>query len=344
MDERADVRRARRPVRLRGWGGVATMAGACALTAVCALLPLTRHGGGADADDGVPGTSSQQPARQAAAPDCKDPEASLSPSSTATDDQVKKIVGRGTLRVGIDQSSYGWGYLNPNKPLDPEHPEELGGTLEGFDIDLVHQIAKGILGDANAVRFLAIPTDQRIDAIKNNDVDMVVRTMTINCDRLKDVSFSTAYFETGQQVLAPKTSRITGYNASLKGKRVCVAAGSTAQVALEKESYGAKVLNSNVPNQLDCLVRMQLGRTDAIITDGALAAGQASQDPTVELKGKPFTEEYYGVAMRKGADALVRRVNQVLTDWRGSGWRHSYNDWLKEDMGPSSGPPAAKYK
>ncbi|MGW2856987.1 hypothetical protein ACWDAZ_35430, partial [Streptomyces sp. NPDC001215] len=31
----------------------------------------------------------------------------------------------------------------------------------------------------------------------------------------------------------------------------------------------------------------------------ALAASQAAQDPTVELKGKPFTTEYYGVAMNK---------------------------------------------
>ncbi|MEU2237478.1 hypothetical protein ABZ585_41995, partial [Streptomyces vietnamensis] len=32
--------------------------------------------------------------------------------------------------------------------------------------------------------------------------DLVVRTMTINCKRIEQVAFSTAYFQAGQQVLA----------------------------------------------------------------------------------------------------------------------------------------------
>ena len=168
-------------------------------------------------------------------------------------------------------------------------------------------LAERLLGDREAVVFRAIPTNQRIPAIQSGQVDMVVRTMTVNCDRIKDVAFSTAYFETGQQVLAPKTSDITGYNDTLKGKKVCSAAGSTAETALKENSFGADI-RTTVPNQLDCLVRLQLGEVDAVVTDSALAAGQAAQDPTVELKGdKPFTTEYYGVAMKKDADDLVRR-------------------------------------
>ena len=72
-----------------------------------------------------------------------------------------------------------------------------------------------------------------------------------------------------------------------------------------------------MPNQLDCLVRLQLGQVDAVVTDNALAAGQAAQDPAVELKGgKPFTTEFYGVATKLGKDDLVRRVNKVLDDYR----------------------------
>lgn len=103
-----------------------------------------------------------------------------------------------------------------------------------------------------------------------------------------------------------------------------------------------------MPNQLDCLVRLQLGQVDAVVTDGALAASQAAQDPTVELKGKTFTEDYYGVAMKLGADDLVRRVNQVLVDYRKSGgWQASYTKWLSATLkadSPSATPPTAHYK
>ncbi|MGW2854314.1 sugar-binding protein, partial [Streptomyces sp. NPDC001215] len=76
----------------------------------------------------------------------------------------------------------------------------------------------------------------------------------------------------------------------------------------------------------------------------ALAASQAAQDPTVELKGKPFTTEYYGVAMNKEAKDLVQRVNQVLVGYLTNGWQASYTKWLSATLGPdaaASRPPSS---
>ncbi|AVZ73065.1 sugar-binding protein [Streptomyces lunaelactis] len=326
----------------RGWGGVAGMAAACALTAAVTLLPLS-HGGA----DGLGAGSSGQSAASSVpvkADDCKDPEASL-PSSAAGGPNIDAIRERGKLIVGVDQNSYRWGYRNP-----------ASGGLEGFDIDLAHAIAQDILGKPDAVIFRAIPTNQRIPALNNGTVDIVVRTMTINCARIKQVAFSTAYFQTGQQVLAPKGSSITGYDKSLAGKKVCSAEGSTAYDALEKNSFGATFKDKHdgqpgdedqftVPNQLDCLVRLQLGLVDAVVTDAALAAGQAAQDPAVELKGgKPFTTEYYGVATKLGKDDVVRRVNKVLDTYRQGAWTQAYDKWLVADLPGITGPPAPKFR
>ncbi|MFF6995092.1 glutamate ABC transporter substrate-binding protein [Streptomyces sp. NPDC008313] len=323
------------------------MAVACALTVVFALLvPLS----GSRGDDG-PGRGGQGVARgtQAKAGECTDPQdRSLSPDGGdgPTIDAIKARSGKDRrLVVGVDQNSFRWGYRDPNNT-------ESGSDLEGFDIDLAHRIAEEVLGDPDAVQFRAIPTNQRIPAIQGGKVDMVVRTMTITCDRLKDVAFSAPYFETGQQVLAPKTSDITGYDTSLEGRRICTAAGSTAHDKLEADQKAGRLaasvdISTTVPNQLDCLVRLQLGEVDAVVTDGALAASQAAQDPTVALKGKPFTTEYYGVAMKKGSDDLVRRVNKVLEDYRKDGWQASYDKWLKPNLrsdSPSSEPPAAHYR
>ncbi|MFF2964969.1 glutamate ABC transporter substrate-binding protein [Streptomyces sp. NPDC057963] len=323
------------------------MAVACAVTASLTLLPLSHRGAGAFGGGAASGPGAAQ-AVQARSGDCTDPEASLPPSG-ADGPSIAKIKARGKLIAGVDQNSFQWGYRDP----------ETGG-LEGFDIDLVRAIAKNILGDPDAVIFRAIPTNQRIAALENDKVDVVVRTMTINCARLDQVSFSTAYFQAGQQVLAPKDSAITGFDKSLAGKRVCTAEGSTAYEALQKQSFGSVFKDEHdgtdadedrltVPNQLDCLVRLQLGEVDAIVTDNALAAGQAAQDPTVELKGdKPFTTEYYGVAAKRGADDLVARVNQVLVDYRRGGadspWMTSYRHWLQDGLPGMTAPPAPKYR
>lgn len=280
-------------------------------------------------------------ARKAAAPsrekcpDGGDPAASLRPDS-GVGKSVKRIIDRGQLVVGVDQNSYNWAYLDPHS-----------GALEGFDIDLVEAIAEDLLGPQARIVYKTIPTDQRIEAIEEHKVDMVVRTMTATCDGADDVAFSTSYFEAGQQVLVPSRSRITGYNSSLKGNTLCTARGSTGQKELSKEKFGAKVVT--VPNQLDCLVRLQLREVDAVVTDNALAAGQAAQDPSVRLVGEPFTIEPYVVAMNKDDEDLVRRVNKVLDDFRKGGessaWREAYDEWLGDALAEKSpSPPDPIYR
>lgn len=339
--EHGDRHATRRHRPWRGWGGVAAMAGACALALTAVLCPLHHH----DAAGALPvpeggGNSAATHARYASAPrdtGCTDATAaaSLDPASGSTDGPaVERIKARGRLIVGVDQNSYLWGFRDP-----------ATGRLAGFDIDIVRAIAQDILGDPGKVQYLTVPTADRIDAVKDGKVDMVVRTMSINCQREKDVAFSTAYFEAGQQVLAPKKSAITGFDDSLKGKRVCTARGSTGQAELQDESHGASV--TLVDNQLDCLVLLQLGRVDAVFTDNALAAGQAAQDPQVHLVGSKVTDEPYGVAMNLGAPDLVRRVNQVLDAYRAGGanspWMHSYRTWLAAQLPGITGPPQPTY-
>ncbi|EKX63916.1 glutamate ABC transporter substrate-binding protein [Streptomyces ipomoeae] len=327
---------------LRGWGGVGAMAVLCALTVIFALvLPISGTRGGGITGTGGPGVARGTQARADECDTMDDPEnQSLRPSASESGTTIARIKKNGYITIGVDQNSYRWGYRDPNNT-------EAGAELEGFDIDLAHRIAQEILGDPTKVRFRAIPTNQRIPAIESGQVDMVVRTMTISCKRMKEVAFSQPYFKTGQQVLAPKSSTIKGYDKTLADKKVCVASGSTALTTLEGDQKANKPVASakilKVPNQLDCLVRLQLGEADAVVTDGALAASQAAQDPTVELKGDPFTTEYYGVAMNLEAEDLVRRVNQVLVDYLKDGWQDSYTRWLSATLGTdsaSSRPPA----
>ncbi|MFE1443460.1 glutamate ABC transporter substrate-binding protein [Streptomyces sp. NPDC058739] len=330
---------------LRGWGGVGAMAVVCALAALFALLlPLTQGDGDGSTGVGGPGLADGTRVR---AEECEDPQdLSLAPSA-AEGASVAAIRKRGYLSVGVDQNSYRWGYRNPNST-------EKDVQLEGFDIDLARRIADDLLGSPDKIRFKAIPTNQRVPAIQSGRVDMVVRTMTITCSRLEQVAFSAPYFLTGQQVLAPVSSTVEGYDDTLAGTRVCSAAGSTAYDKLDADRKSGELdasadISTTVPNQLDCLVRLQLGLVDAVVTDGALAASQAAQDPTVELKGERFTTEYYGVAMNRKATDLVRRVNRILEQYRvdPDGWRASYDKWLGPTLGAdseSATPPVPKYK
>jgi len=319
------------------------MAAACALALGFVIAPLHDDGPAPVRAPG-PVVQGQYADTDDGAADCTDPEASLDPALGSTDGAaVRRIIANGRLVVGVDQNSYLWGFRDP-----------ATGQLAGFDIDLVKAIAQDILGDSSKVQYLTVPTANRIEMIQTHKVDMVIRTMTINCDRIKQVAFSTAYFTAGQQLLVPDGSPITGYNDSLRGETVCTASGSTGLAKLtgtpddggglsDAQRFGVKVIT--VDNQLDCLVRVQLGLADAVFTDNALAAGQAAQDPAMHLVGQPVTTEPYGVAMNLDDQDLVRRVNRILDSYRTDGaWMASYDHWLSADMPGISGPPAPKYK
>jgi polar amino acid transport system substrate-binding protein len=329
---------------------VAAAAGACALALVAVAGPPGR---GAAARSGTGGTATAPPrvrpvstGSTSSGPHgtyvlsgqkgCDTSYPSLNPAGGTTDGPaVERIRRRGFLTVGVDQNSYLWGFRNPGS-----------GQLAGFDIDIVRAIAKDLLGDPDKVRYVALATNDREQAIKDHTVDMVVRTTTIDCDRIKDMAFSVPYFEAGQQVLALKTSPVTGFDSSLKGRTVCVARSSTGEELLTQHPQGEKILR--VANQLDCLVRIQLGLADAVITDDALAAGQAAQDPAVHLVGGRLTDEMYGVAMNLDAPDLVRRVNQVLAAYVAGGarsaWTRSYDTWLAPHLTEPEEPPKQTYR
>jgi polar amino acid transport system substrate-binding protein len=193
--------------------------------------------------------------------------------------------------------------------------------------------------------------ERRFRLLRDREIDMVVRTVSITCQRWEEegVAFSVSYFATGQQLLAPRRSAIEGFDATLDGHRVCSADGSTAQDLLTAEAVelGAELVTAG--NHLDCLVLIQLGEADALMTDSALAAGHAAQDPALRLVGEALTVEQYGVAMHQDDIDLVRRVNAVLADFTaggaGSGWRQSYDTWLAPHMeGAAPRPPDPLYR
>lgn len=322
-------------------------AGAAALVLAGALLagPL-RGEPGPGGEDGGPaaGPATAAPAQDVRpraererCADGRDPAESYAPSTEAGP-AVRAIEAREELVVGVDQNSYLWGFRAPDS-----------NEIIGFDIDLVHEIARALLGPEATVVFKAVPTSERERLIQRRDVDMVVRTMSITCERWENVAFSAAYFEAGQQLLAPRNSAIEGFDASLAGHRVCSADGSTAQDLLRAEAVdlGAELVGAG--NHLDCLVLMQLGKADALMTDSALAAGHAAQDPALRLVGEVLTVEPYGVAMHPEDIDLVRRVNAVLAEYTAggadSGWRRSYDRWLADHMDLAAPrPPEPLYR
>ncbi|MEU1504272.1 glutamate ABC transporter substrate-binding protein [Kitasatospora sp. NPDC005748] len=290
---------------------------AAALLACCAAVLGAGGPQGAvlSAGAAAPATA---PRQEQAGNDC-DVYQSVPPSSE-DGPAVKAVKAKRSLVIGVDQNSFRWGSRNPNT-----------GQIEGFDIDLARAIGAAIMGDPDKVTLKAVPTAERVKFVQEGRVDLIVRTMTITCDRLQQIAFSKPYFNTSQRVVVPKASAARTIDEAVDGKTVCAATSSSAEDELKSRPKVAKIVS--VENHLDCLVLMQLGKVDATMTDDGLAASQAAQDQTVRLVDGEVRPAVMGIAMLKNSTDLTARVNQVLADYHASGaWRAAYDRWLKPYM------------
>ncbi|MDQ1656052.1 MAG: polar amino acid transport system substrate-binding protein [Cryptosporangiaceae bacterium] len=242
-------------------------------------------------------------------------------------DTVRK---RGRLVVGTSQDTLLFSSRNP-----------LTGEIEGFDVDLLREVARAIFGDPDRITIKAIAYDKRVPFTADGTVDIVADTMTINCARWKLVDFSSVYYEAGQKVLVSTGSAAHGI-ADLGGKRVCAAIGSTSIENLAR--LNPKPVAVGMPTQADCLVAFQQNEVDAISTDDTILAGLAAQDPYARVVGDRFTEEPYGMSVSKSHPEFTRFVNAVLDKLRADGtWARIYTKWLARN-GPVPSPPPAQYR
>lgn len=247
---------------------------------------------------------------------------------------MTKIVQRGKLIVGVDQNTFNVGFRDP-----------FTGEIQGFDIDMARAIAQAIFGDPNAIQLRAITSDQRIPFLKSGDVDIVVRTMSITCDRKKDVDFSAVYYQATQRILVKKNSGITGAE-QLGGKRVCANKGTTSLSKIANQ-WNPKPIPVQVTDWTDCLVMLQQNEVDAVSTDDVILAGMAAQDRYTELVGPSLGAEPYGMAVAKTDDKdFLSFVNGVIAQVEANGsWTASYKKWLGGLIpGATPAPPVPQYE
>lgn len=256
------------------------------------------------------------------------------PGAFAGSPSVAAIYNNGKLRVGVDQNTYRFGFRDSET-----------GELEGFSLDVAREIAKAIFGDPNKIQLRVVTSAQRIPALKNGDVDLVVHTMTANCERWKDIDFSTVYYLAGQKVLVKKDTGYQGIQ-SLAGKKVCAAEGSTSLARIVNLPVDPKPIGMQVSGWTDCLVLLQQNQVDAVSTDDTILAGLAAQDPsTVVPQQQAIAQEPYAIGVAQGHQDLVRFVNGVLQQMRDDGrWNQIYDKWMGPLLGASAGPPPAQYR
>ncbi|CAN5728971.1 glutamate ABC transporter substrate-binding protein [soil metagenome] len=238
-----------------------------------------------------------------------------------------------TITIGTKFDQPGLGLKNPD------------GTMSGFDVDVATYVA-GELGFApDKIEWVEAPSAQRENLIENGQVKYIAATYSITDARKEKVDFAGPYLITGQSLLVrADNTDITGAASLENNKRLCSVSGSTPAQKIKDEYPGVQLQEYDTYSA--CIEALRNNAIDAVTTDETILAGFASQSPgDFKIVGEQFSEEKYGIGLKKGDSELRTQINDAIEKMEADGaWKEAFD----KNLGPAgieapAPPPIDRY-
>jgi glutamate transport system substrate-binding protein len=226
--------------------------------------------------------------------------------------------GKITIGTKFDQPGFGF--------------KGLGDSPEGFDVEIGKIIAAKLGIEPDQITWTETVSAVREEFIATDKVDMIVATYTINDKRKERITFAGPYYTAGQQIMVKSdNTAITGPD-SFKANptaKVCSVTGSTPAENI-KQYLAAPTQLVTLPKYEDCEAALRNG-TDgvaAVTTDNVILLGFVSEsDGAYKLVGEQFTEEPYGIGIKKGDTAFCEFINTTLKEASDAGdYKKAWDD------------------
>ena len=212
-----------------------------------------------------------------------------------------------------------------------------GSKYTGFDVDVARYVAHQLGHKDSDIQFVEAPTPQRETLISTGQVNYVVGTYSITDERKKKVSIAGPYYIPGQDLLVRSDeTAITGPE-TLTGKKLCSVKGSTSAAKVKSKYPGVQLQEYDTYSK--CVEALNAKVVDALTTDNTILAGYASQPAykgKLKLVGKTFSEEKYGIGLKKGDTALCTKITDALKKMIDDG---SWQNFVTTNLGPSGFKP-----
>jgi glutamate transport system substrate-binding protein len=233
------------------------------------------------------------------------------------------------ITIGTKFDQPGLGLKNPD------------GTMSGFDVDVATYVAGQLGFKPEDIEWKESPSSQRETLIQNDQVKFIAATYSITDARKEKVSFAGPYLITGQSLLVKADNTdITGAESLQNNKKLCSVSGSTPAQRIKDKYPGVQLQQYDTYSA--CIEALKNGAIDAVTTDEVILAGYAAQTPgAFKIVGQPFSEERYGIGLKKDDTELQTKINDAITKMESDGaWKAAFD----KNLGPAGittpAPPA----
>ncbi|MFI0423866.1 glutamate ABC transporter substrate-binding protein [Spongiactinospora sp. 9N601] len=225
-----------------------------------------------------------------------------------------------------------------------------GGEPQGFDVDVAKYVVKEISGDPNVqIEWKESASSNREPFLANGTVDIIFATYSITEERKAKVTFGGPYIVAHQDTMVRGDASEIAKATDLAGKRICQAAGSNSYKRITdpppdgKLDLDAKLVGAS--NYSECVSKLSGNNLDAVTTDDLILAGFAAQGGNYKILGDPFTDEKYGVGLKKGDTKTCEAVNKAITKMYSDGTaKQIFDKWFGKAKGLTAPTAAPQFE
>lgn len=212
------------------------------------------------------------------------------------------------------------------------------GHLQGFEIDLARRIGQDLLGTPEAVELRPLSHRDRIPALLDQRVDLVIAQLTDTPDRRRVVQFSRPYYweatrlirrSDGPQTLAEANRPAANRPAANRPETSPPAASPPAIAVLQGSSTEAQWTYRYPGTRLqrfrtytDAYTALTQGHVVAVAADQSILTGWLQLHPTWQWLGEPLQRYPIAIALPKGLayEPLRQHLDATLTHLLQTGW------------------------
>ncbi len=243
-------------------------------------------------------------------------------SAAVAEGKLAEIQSKGKITICTDAAWAPFEYIGAD------------GEVAGADIEIAKHIAAqlGVELEIINVAFDSIST-----YLINDEADMALSAMTITEERKETLDFSVPYTTAQQYIIVLADNDKVTVLEDLAGVNIGVHLGTTGDFLVSDEVMFGSLANTgaNVAQYkflTDAALALKNGELGAIVCDTMLAENIVAVNEglkcfPVSYKDGPAELEELGIAMKKGDEEFVAKINEIITTIIEDG---SVDKWLVE--------------
>lgn len=219
---------------------------------------------------------------------------------------IAQIRAREALSCGVNGALPGFGAV------------DASGGFRGFDVDFCRALASAVLGNREAVQFVPLNSQQRFEALRSGQIDVLIRntTWTSSRDTQLELNFTLPIFYDGQGVMVHRDAGIRSLE-DFANRTICIDQGTTTELNFADQlkvrgiPYNALIFGGNELALSAFVNRL----CDAFTTDKSGLAAYIATMPNPQsylILDEGISKEPLGPSVRHGDDQWFKVVQWVI--------------------------------